>query len=205
MKSAKGYVEIAEQVNGPIEKPVAFDYIWGDALAELDYAAPDLRLINLETAVTASEDFWPGKGINYRMHPANIPAITSAKIDGCILANNHVLDWGYDGLVETLETLDGVGIKAAGAGRNREQAEAAVVFELPGKGRVLLFAYGHISSGVPWDWRATGNQQGVNVLDYLSDKAVARVVAQVSAIEKPGDLVVVSIHWGRPKTSKMTR
>jgi poly-gamma-glutamate capsule biosynthesis protein CapA/YwtB (metallophosphatase superfamily) len=51
-------VELAERVNGVIPRPVEFDYIWGDALAELDRAAVDLRIINLETSVTSSEDYW---------------------------------------------------------------------------------------------------------------------------------------------------
>jgi len=42
MRSAKGYVEIAEKANGPIQQPVSFSYIWGDALEELERAAPNL-------------------------------------------------------------------------------------------------------------------------------------------------------------------
>ena len=53
---ARSYVERAESVNGAIPRPVDFDYIWGDALAELDRAGVDLRIINLETSVTSSED-----------------------------------------------------------------------------------------------------------------------------------------------------
>ena len=105
MKNARGYVKIAEEVNGPIDYPVSFSYVWGDALKELDRVAPDVRIINLETSVTKSNDYWKGKGINYRMHPENISILTAAKIDVCSLANNHVLDWGYSGLLETLETL----------------------------------------------------------------------------------------------------
>src|SRR5688500_8641778 len=100
MKSAMGYVELAEEANGPIPKPVAFAYIWGDALAELERAKPDVRIINLETAVTRSDDA-QDKAVNYRMHPDNIPCLTAAHIDCCALANNHVLDWGYTGLAET--------------------------------------------------------------------------------------------------------
>lgn len=196
VKSAKGYVEIAERANGPIEAPVAFDYIWGAALGEFDRLAPDLRLINLETAVTVSENYWPGKGINYRMHPANIPCISAANIDGCILANNHVMDWGYEGLVETLETLASVDVKTAGAGRNRQEAKAPTSFEIPGKGRVLLFAYGHSSSGVPLAWQAGEDQPGVNLLSDLSDETTDRVVRQITSVKQQGDLVVVSIHWG---------
>src|SRR3990170_5081967 len=91
MKNAAGYVELAEAASGPIPKPVDFSYIWGDALNELERMAPDLRIINLETAITKSDDYWD-KGINYRMHPENIPCITVAKIDFCSLANNHILD-----------------------------------------------------------------------------------------------------------------
>jgi poly-gamma-glutamate capsule biosynthesis protein CapA/YwtB (metallophosphatase superfamily) len=121
---ARSYVERAESVNGAIPRPVEFDYIWGDALAELDRAGVDLRIINLETSITSSEDYWRDKEIHYRMHPRNIDCITAARIDCCCLANNHVLDWGYDGLAETLRTLDAAGIAHTGAGRDAVEAAA---------------------------------------------------------------------------------
>lgn len=105
MTDARGYVDIAESANGPIKRPVSFSYIWGDALVELDRINPDLRFIILETSVTTSDDYWKGKGINYRMSPKNIECLTAARIDCCSLANNHVLDWGYTGLDETLKVL----------------------------------------------------------------------------------------------------
>jgi len=74
LRSALGYVKLAEQVTGPMRRPVDFAYIWGDTLAELNRVQPDARIVNLETAITRSEDAWPDKGIHYRMHPANIPA-----------------------------------------------------------------------------------------------------------------------------------
>ena len=82
---------------------MAFDYIWGEALSELDRRKPDARIVNLETAVTYSVSY-EAKGINYKMSPANVPVITAAGIDCCVLANNHVLDWGRPGLIETLST-----------------------------------------------------------------------------------------------------
>jgi len=81
LQSAIEYVELAEMVNGSIKKPVDFSYIWGDPLEELERVAPDLRIINLETSATKSDDYWKGKGINYRMHPENIGCLTIAKID----------------------------------------------------------------------------------------------------------------------------
>jgi poly-gamma-glutamate capsule biosynthesis protein CapA/YwtB (metallophosphatase superfamily) len=64
-----------------------------------------VRLINLETSVTTSHDYWPRKGIHDRLHPHNIPVLIAAHIDFCALTNNHVLDWGDAGLTETLATL----------------------------------------------------------------------------------------------------
>ncbi|HQG31720.1 MAG TPA: CapA family protein, partial [Deltaproteobacteria bacterium] len=118
MLSAFGYVELAETVHGDIPWPVDFSYIWGDALKIFEQMTPDVKIINLETAITRSDEYWKGKGINYRMNPGNIPCLTAAGIDCCSLANNHVLDWGYDGLLETVETLKKVRIKSAGAGRD---------------------------------------------------------------------------------------
>jgi poly-gamma-glutamate synthesis protein (capsule biosynthesis protein) len=86
---------------------VDFSYVWGDALDVMDRQAPDLRLINLETAVTTHDEPLP-KGINYRMHPANLPVLDAAGVEGCMLANNHVLDWGVEGLLETLESRSSV-------------------------------------------------------------------------------------------------
>ena len=91
MGSAMGYLELAERAWGPIPRPVGFSYVWGDALAELETRAPDLRIVNLETSITTSDEPWP-KGINYRMHPRNAPCLSAARLDLCVLANNHVLD-----------------------------------------------------------------------------------------------------------------
>src|ERR1700745_4269532 len=68
MRSAEGYVLIAEQANGPIPRRNGPSYVWGAALDELARMRPDARIINLETAVTRSKDR-ARKGINYRMSP----------------------------------------------------------------------------------------------------------------------------------------
>ena len=195
MRSAYGYVELAEKTNGFIPKPVDFSYIWGDALAVLADVKPDLRIINLETSVTKTDDYRP-KGINYRMNPENIACLSAARIDGCILANNHVLDWTHAGLLETLQNLEQAGIKSAGAGKNQAQAEAPATFSIPGKGRLLVFAYGAKSSGIPADWAAAEDLPGVNVLKYLSFHTVQKIKNLVAVNKQPGDFVLLSIHWG---------
>jgi poly-gamma-glutamate synthesis protein (capsule biosynthesis protein) len=196
MRSAKGYVELAEEANGPIHKPVSFSYIWGDAIEELQRVAPDVRLINLETSVTRSDDYWRNKGINYRMHPENISILTAAQINYCSLANNHILDWGYAGLTETIETLQKIHVKSSGAGHNLKETVCPAVMEIDGKGRVIVFSFGSRTSGIPSSWAASESKPGVNLLKNLSDNAVASIERKVREIKHQGDIVVASIHWG---------
>jgi len=196
VESALTYVELAERATGPIPKPVGFDYVWGDALAELRRVQPDARIVNLETAVTASEEAWPGKDVHYRMHPENVPCLAAAAIDCCSLANNHVLDWGRSGLVETLATLHDAGIRTAGAGSDASAAAAPAVIDISADVRVLVFAFATEDSGVPHDWRATREQSGVNLLEELSTRSAATIAGQVAVNARNGDIVVASIHWG---------
>lgn len=199
---ARRYVELAERAHGPIPAPVAPSYPWGDALDELDRLKPDLRIANLETAVTAGGTPWEGKGIHYRMHPANVAVLTAAGLDACVLANNHILDFGHEGLRDTLGTLESAGIAAAGAGRSAERAEAPAVLgatshgDAPGAARVLLFAFGSTTSGIPEAWRASDDRPGVSLLPDLSDRTAGRIAERILGARREGDVVVVSVHWG---------
>ena len=195
IKTATGYVDLAEAIHGPIHKPVQSDYIWGDALEWLRHAEVDARIINLETSVTYSRTSWP-KGVNYKMNPKNVPCLTAAKIDCCCLANNHVLDWGYEGLVETLEALERAGLAVAGAGRDVTRAETPAVLNIGDKSRLIAFGFGSTTSGIPAEWAAASHQPGVNLLPDLSWTTAERIAAQVHALKRSGDVVVASIHWG---------
>ena len=194
MRSAEDYVLLAEQANGLIPRRNEPSYVWGAALEQLARIQPDARIINLETAVTRSNDRVQ-KGINYRMSPENAACLGDAKIDCCILANNHVLDWGRAGLRETLATLQQLNIKVAGAGRNERDAKAPAVLNLA-KARLLIFAFGSPTSGVPLDWAAADDAAGINLLSELSEAKALLVADQIMALRRPGDLIVVSIHWG---------
>ena len=196
VRSALDYVSLAERASGAIERPVTPEYIWGDALAELERVRPDARIVNLETAVTTAEDAWSGKAVHYRMHPANVSCLAAASIDCCVLANNHVLDWGYDGLAETLTTLRSAGIRTVGAGRDETEAAAPATIELSDGHRVVVFAFGTASAGVPDDWAATARRPGVNLLGDFSRQAAERITRQVLAVKRAGDVIVVSLHWG---------
>ena len=193
-RTALEYVELAEQLNGPIDAPVSYDYVWGDALTELDETSPDARIVNLETSVTTSDE-WAPKGINYRMHPRNVACLTAARIDCCVLANNHVLDWGKPGLEETLTTLRSAGLQTAGAGRGTDEAAKPAVVRAGGA-QVLVFGFAGPDCGVPTGWAARDGELGVSFLpDYSMDSA-EEVLAHVREHKGVDDLVVVSLHWG---------
>ena len=196
LRDARGYVEIAEAAHGPIPRPLDYAAVWGATLPELARVAPGARIINLETAITTSPDYWPDKGINYRMHPANSPFLTAARIDLCGLANNHVLDWGRAGLQETLHTLRQAGLRTAGAGPDAEGALAPAVLPLAGGARLLLFAWATPDSGVPGAWRAQARRPGIALLPGLDEASAQEVAAQVARWRQPGDRVLVSMHWG---------
>lgn len=195
LRDARDYVRLAEAANGPVPSPAGFAWPWGDALAVLEEAAPDVRVLNLETAVTRGGRFAPGKGIHYRMDPANLPCLAAVRPDVCALANNHVLDFGPPGLRDTLDVLGAAGLTAAGAGRRLEEARAPAVVPAAG-GRVLTFSFGTVSSGVDPSWAAAGDRPGVAFVPALTVAEAARFLGRTAPTKRPGDLAIASVHWG---------
>ncbi len=195
LTDARDYVNLAQKVNGIFKTPVPFHYIWGDALKQFELYKPDLRIINLETSVTVSKDYWAGKGINYKMNPANINVLTCAGINCCALANNHTIDWGYKGLLDTINTLKNANILYSGAGINIEEASKPAAL-VNNNTRVLVFSLGTESSGIPSQWGADFNRPGVKLLHGLSLEYAHSVGNWINMFRKPDDIVILSIHWG---------
>ncbi|MGI5221503.1 CapA family protein [Nocardia sp. CA-290969] len=195
VRDARRYVELAEQANGPIPRPYGFTRPWGEVLDILDELAPDIRLVNLETAITADGGFAPGKGVHYRMHPGNLPALTALRPDACALSNNHCLDFGTSGLADTLDALAGANIGAAGAGADLAAAQRPAVVPVPGGHRVLIASVSTPSSGVPASW-AAGNGPGVWLIDHPSVHHADEVAARFAPTFRSGDRTIVSVHWG---------
>lgn len=196
VRDARVYVDLAERAHGPIGRGLGADYIWGWMLAELDRATPAARLVNLETSITADGVPWPDKTIHYRMHPGNVACLSALRVDTCTLANNHTLDWGLKALEETLTTLGTANLGFAGAGRNAEEASAPCVVPLPDGQRLLVFAFGAATSGIPGTWAAREDRAGVNWLGEVSSRTAERAAQRVLRARRPGDLVVASLHWG---------
>ena len=196
VRDARGYVRLAEEANGPIPQPVDWSWPWGEVLEVLDEIGVDVRLINLETTVTAGGEF-ADKVICYRMHPDNLPALTALRPDVCALANNHILDFGYQGLTDTVAALEQAKIHGAGAGADLRTARRPAAVTVDGEHRVIVGSVAMQSAGVPESWAAHRDRAGVwLVWDPSRRDAADEVAAEVLAHKRDGDVAVVSVHWG---------
>ncbi len=175
--------------------------LWGDVLPVMSSA--DCRLMNLECVISSQGEEWhpTTKAFHFRAQPRALEFLQAAKIDGVTLANNHVLDFGADALLDCLTLLDRAGIKRTGAGATLEEALAPALFSLP-EGRVAVVA---LTDNEP-EWEATDTQSGVNHVEYnergLMEPYRSRMVQALSSGQRQAELVIVSAHvgpnWGSP-------
>jgi hypothetical protein len=96
VRDARDYVRLAEDAHGSIPRPVDFAYPWGDALTELLRAETDSRIVNLETSITTSEDYWPDKEVLYHVHPrkagsSNPATCSSPRFTGALIGDTTSL------------------------------------------------------------------------------------------------------------------
>ncbi|MDQ7842861.1 MAG: CapA family protein [Armatimonadota bacterium] len=173
--------------------------IWGDTL-DL-FASADARLINLECVIAASGRPLPDKTFTFRARPRAIEVLRAAGVNFAGLANNHVLDYGPEALLECLDHLRAAGIAAAGAGRDLAEAAAPAVITA-GIARVAVVALTDNEPG----WEAGDNRPGVLVVRYDERGLVPpyrdRIAAALRRARETADVVVVCAHvgpnWGPP-------
>jgi len=175
--------------------------LWGDVLPVM--LAADCRLINLECVISDQGVEWhpTTKEFHFRAGSRAVDFLQAAKIDGVTLANNHVLDFGTDALVDCLKLLDRTGIKRTGAGATLEEACVPASFRLP-DARVAVVA---LTDNEP-EWEATMTKPGINYVTYsergLAEPHRSRLAQIISSTRRQSDLVIVSAHvgpnWGAP-------
>jgi poly-gamma-glutamate synthesis protein (capsule biosynthesis protein) len=129
------------------------------------------------------------------MHPGNVELLKVAGINCCVLSNNHVIDLGFRGLLETLEILRRAGIKIAGAGETASEAASPAILEIIPDIRVAVFGYGVESAGYSGPGRPR-EVSGVNFIPSLSAQVAAEVIESAAVQSRPEDLVF-SVHWGQ--------
>ncbi len=166
---------------------------WGNLLSSLK--GSDLTIINLECVIASGGRPWTrwGKVFHFRADPPAVSSLVLAGIDGLVLANNHVLDYEEEALLEMLDLLDRNKIAHAGAGRNLVQARRPALLEAQGL-RVGLVSFTDNEPG----WAATETTPGTSWIDISLEKSslepVRDCIAQARAAG--ADLVIFSIHWG---------
>jgi len=166
------------------------EYVWGNTLYLLRQAAA--VFINLECAITDWGEPVPGKRFCFRTDSKNVEVLRVAGVRGVCLANNHIMDYGDAGLLETLANLDRAGIAHAGAGRNLPEARKAAELEVAG----LKVAFIAATDNQP-DWEATEDHPGVFYVPIKpADPRFGALLELVAAAKARSDLVIVSLHWG---------
>jgi len=168
------------------------EYPWGDTLPILHRA--DWRLCNLECVMSDRGTPWSAypKAFHFRSDAKNIAVLKAAQINAVSLANNHVLDYGYDAMYEMLEILDRAGIVHSGAGLNYGQASRLATVERCGR-KLGLLAFTDNEPG----WEATSDRPGVFYIPTdLHDSRAAKLLAIIRESSGVVDLLIVSAHWG---------
>ncbi len=148
----------------------------------------DLKLVNLEAPITDHREPWIDKRYHLRQSSEQvIPLLQELGVDGVSLANNHIMDYGTVGLLDTIQQLQKAGIKYSGAGTSRQQAETAALFRRRGK-KIGFLAF---SNTFPEAFWADDESPGAA---FGAFDRVRKLVAETARI---ADYTIVSFHWGR--------
>jgi poly-gamma-glutamate capsule biosynthesis protein CapA/YwtB (metallophosphatase superfamily) len=180
---------------------LAPEAIWGDVLPL--FMSADCRLINLECVISVRGQPWNlmHKPFHFRADPRAIKILQAARVDCATLANNHVLDYGSDALLDCLNFLDQAHIQHAGAGALRDEALAPAFLDRA-HGRIAVI---DLTDNEP-EWEATHSQPGVNYVDYDTHGLLPpyrdRIADTIRHARQNASFVIISAHigpnWGDP-------
>lgn len=149
----------------------------------------DLFCINSEFAFTDGGAPLDGKAYTFRSKPSNVSIYKTMGVDLVSLANNHVYDFGAEGLTDTLKTLDDAGIAHVGAGENLTDAAAPYYWEVQGK--TIAFVNASCAEKNRFTPEATDESSGV-LLCYDT----TRFLQAIRETKSNADYVVALVHWG---------
>jgi poly-gamma-glutamate synthesis protein (capsule biosynthesis protein) len=153
----------------------------------------DLCIVNLECAITSSKSIWGGesKAFYFGAPTDAAKALRMAGVDLVNLANNHVLDFGVNGLEDTLRCLDETGIGHAGAGMSIADASRPALIDRGG----MKFGMAAFCDHQP-DFAAGSNNPGINYLDLFDEKMSLEMFREGLGKMGKVDWPVLSLHWG---------
>jgi hypothetical protein len=178
-----GDVHFEDRVAELLDDP---DTTFGPVVEHL--AEGDLTMVNLETPITGRGEA-EEKNYLFRAPDSAVPALKAAGIDIVSLANNHTMDYGRQGLADTVVALERGGLGAVGAGQDVGTAFAPVRRTVEGVD-IAVLAFSQVDE-LAAEWAATPHRSGMAM---ASD--TERAYAAVRAARADSDLVVVLPHWG---------
>jgi poly-gamma-glutamate synthesis protein (capsule biosynthesis protein) len=175
------------------------EWFWGDVLPVLRRA--DAIFANLESPITASAEQWRHgwKMFHFRADPAALRILECARIGFVCLANNHIMDFGERGLLDTLQALDAAGIRHAGAGRNAAEATAPAVVDVSGPQAGAALKVGVIAATDNMRaFSAAVDRPGTNYIEMTAEPANLYWISRsAEELRRAGaGLIVLSLHWG---------
>jgi len=169
-----------------------YEYLYQPAMLYL--SEPDLTAGNLEFPVTKRGTPVTGTPYVFKGSPDVLPSIRNAGFDVLSLANNHALDQGVEGMLDTMKYLDEAGLSHMGAGNNDTEAFTPVIKEVRG----IKVAYIGLSRVVPFSsWKADKNVAGL-----AETYDTRRATEAIAKAKKEADIVVVMVHWGKERVDQ---
>lgn len=186
----------------------------GDAIDTFRRA--DVAYANLEIPLTTGVKATPFKSAAeirarnqfvLKADPGHITHLKKMGFDLLSLANNHGMDYGWQGLKQTMDLLDGAGIKHSGGGANRAASEDVAVYKTKGGFRVgMISALAFVGSGALNACGPAGeNSPGIAVFRFegsMGPKAKAEIQRRISNAKRKCDFLIVAPHWGIEKQTK---
>lgn len=186
-----GDVMLGRLVNEILKTRPPF-YPWGDTLPIFKDA--DWRACNLECALSDRGVPWAAtpKAFHFRSDAKNIEVLKAARIDCVSLANNHLLDFEYEAMFDTVSLLQKGQVCFSGAGKSWQAASSLSV----GKAGGLQIGFLAFTDNEP-GWEAGGKTPGVFYAPCdLADRRTQNLLDLVKMGRTQVDLMVVSAHWG---------
>lgn len=188
-----GDVLLSDHVLKAYDKAGGIEGVLDDGIrSQIDNA--DIFMVNQEFPFSSRGAAVADKQYTFRLPPPRVNILKEMGIHVVTLANNHILDFGTDPLLDSGTTLDEAGIAYVGAGENLDRAKQLVVREVNGT------AIGYLgASRVYMDasWAATAGRPGV--FSTYDPKAL---VEEIKAARELCDYLVVYVHWGIERDTK---
>lgn len=150
----------------------------------------DLAIANLETAIT-TRGTPAAKQYVFRAPPTAIAALEAAGIDLVTEANNHGMDYGVEGLRDSIEDARAVDFPVIGIGLDEDAAFAPYRATISGQRIAVIGATQVLDDNLAAAWTAGPNKPGL-----ASAKDVPRLLAAVRAARTSSDTLIVYLHWG---------